>query len=412
VHREADAVPSNGHGQPPPSRASGIAAEVFDPVVAARALAPAVAAAAEATERGRRLAPGLAADMARAGIFRMLVPRDLGGAQCAPGAMVDAIAEIARADGSAGWCAMIAATTGILSAWLPPESARAIFGDPEAISGGVFHPRGRAVVADGGYRLDGRWTFASGCQHCTWLLGGAPVFASREDARPRLRDDGSPDLKLFLFPADCARIIDTWSTSGLRGTGSHDIEVCDLFIPDGHAAWLGDPALHEDPLYRFPVFGLLALGIAGVALGIARGAIDDLSALAVEKVPTGGRRRLAERSAVQADVARAEALLAGARAHVHATIDEAWVRARRGEDLDLRTRALLRLAATDAVRRAAEAVDLSYEAAGGSAIHDSSTLSRRFRDVHVATQHVMVAKPTYEVTGRVLLGLDAGSELL
>ena len=350
--------------------------------------------------------------MADAGLFRMLVPRALGGAETDPATMVDALAEVARGDGAAGWCAMIASTTAVLSAWLPDDEARSIFGDLQAVTGGVFHPRGRAIACDDGFRVTGRWTFASGCEHCSWLLGGALVFESPDAPRPRMRPDGVPDARLFFFPASDVRIHDTWATSGMRGTGSHDIEVRDLLVPASRAAWPADPALRDEPLYRFPVFGLLALGIAGVALGIARGAIEDLVALATEKVPTGGRRRLAERSATQADVARAEALVAGGRAHVRDAIAPAWERARRGDDLGLRDRALLRLAATDAVRRAAEAVDLMYEAGGGSSIHDANPLSRRFRDVHVATQHVMVAKPTYETAGRVLLGLDPGSELL
>ncbi|MFM7737426.1 MAG: acyl-CoA dehydrogenase family protein [Alphaproteobacteria bacterium] len=383
-----------------------------DQVAAATALAARAADAACAGESARRLDPGLASEMATAGLFRMLVPRDLGGLETDPATMVDALAEVARGDGAAGWCAMIASTTAVLSAWLPDDEARAIFGDPSSVTGGVFHPRGRAVACDGGFRVSGRWTFGSGCQHSTWLLGGALVFDSPEATRPRLRPDGAPDARLFFFPAGDVRIHDTWSTSGLRGTGSHDIEVRDLLVPEGRAAWPADPARRSEALYRFPVFGLLALGIAGVAIGIARGAIDDLVALANEKVPTGGRRRLAERSATQADVARAEALVSGARAHVRDAIGAAWERAVRGDELGMRDRALLRLAATDAVRRSAEAVDLMYETGGGSAIHDASPLSRRFRDVHVATQHVMVAKPTYEVAGRVLLGLDIGGELL
>ncbi len=396
-----------------PARRVQLATDVpVDPVAAAAALAARAARVAAAGESARRLDPGLASAMAEAGLFRLLVPRALGGLESEPAVMVDALAEIARGDGAAGWCAMIASTTAVLSGWLPENEARAIFADPASVTGGVFHPRGRAIACDGGFRVSGRWTFASGCEHCTWLLGGALVFDAPDAARPRLRPDGVPDARLFFFPAGDVRIHDTWSTSGMRGTGSHDIEVNDLFVPAGRAAWPADPALRREALYRFPVFGLLALGIAGVALGIARGAIDDVAALACEKVPTGGRRRLAERSAIQADVARAEAAVAGARAHVHDAIGSAWEKARRGDDLGLRDRALLRLAATDAVRRAAEAVDLAYEAGGGSSIHDASPLSRRFRDVHVATQHVMVAKPTYEVAGRVLLGLDPGGELL
>jgi indole-3-acetate monooxygenase len=382
------------------------------PVEAARLIAPRVAAIAAESESARRMPAALAREMARLGLFRLLVPRRLGGLEVEPSTMIDTVAEVARADGSAGWCLMIGATSGLLSAYLPEGAAREIYGDPDAITGGVFHPRGRAVVDGAALRVSGRWPFASGCQNCTWLMGGCLVFAGADERRPRAKANGSAEARLVIFPAPQAEILDTWRVSGLRGTGSHDIAVADLHAPVERSAWLADAPVQTGPLYSFPAFGLLALGIAGVTLGIARGAIDDLVTLALEKVPTGGRRPLAERSAAQAQVARAEGLVRGARAQLGDTIGSAWQRAEQGDACDLRTRALLRIAATDAVRASAQAVDLMYEAAGASAIYESSPLQRRFRDVHTATQHTMVAAPTYELAGRVLLGLETDVELL
>lgn len=370
-----------------------------------------IADAAATIEQQRRVPPALVAEMARAGLFRMLVPRDAGGLEVEPRVMLDVLEEVACGDGSAGWAVMIGATTGVIAAYLPEPAASEIFAaTPDGVTGGVFHPRGRAAVVDGGYRVSGRWPLASGCQHCAWLLGGCIVMA---DGKPKLRESGAPEARMMIFPARDAQIIDTWNVSGLRGTGSHDIAVEDLFVPAERSVWFStDPVRRGGALYAFPVFGLLALGIASVALGIARGAIDDILELAGAKVPTGSRRPLAERPATQATVAQATALVAASRAHLHATVDEVWRTATSGGAVALEQRARLRLAATQTVRDAARAVDLAYECGGATSIYAESPLQRRFRDVHVATQHILVAPATYELAGRVLLGLPADTEML
>src|SRR5262249_1146932 len=235
------------------------------------------------------------------GVFRMLVPRALGGGEVDPATMVRVLETIARADGAAGWSAMIGATSGVASAYLPEDAAHAIYGDANAITGGAFAALGRARPVDGGYEVRGRWPFASGCEHCTWLMGGCVL------------DDRPPEeARLALFPASAARIVDTWTVAGLRGTGSHAIAVDSAFAAAAAASAAPAPRpsrlvtvrpRHARPLYVFPVFGLLALGIAAVALGIARAAIDELVELAAAKRPIGSRRLLADRPTVQAEVA-------------------------------------------------------------------------------------------------------------
>jgi alkylation response protein AidB-like acyl-CoA dehydrogenase len=211
----------------------------------------------------------------------------------------------------------------------------------------------------------------------------------------------------MFFPAAEVTIHeDTWYTSGLCGTGSHDIEVNDVFVPEGRWVELGRRARIDRPLYRFPTLGLLALGVSAVAIGIATHAISHFIELATEKVPTGSRRSLASRSGTQKDLARAEALVASARALTRQTIDAAWQTSVAEGTLGIDHKAALRLAATNNTWSAAEAVDLLYHAAGGSAVYRSSPLQKCFRDVHVATQHIMVAQPTYEVVGKVHLGID------
>jgi alkylation response protein AidB-like acyl-CoA dehydrogenase len=380
------------------------------PLAAVRALAPAIRERAEEIEQGRRVPIDLVRGLADAGAFRMCVPQALGGGETDVVTLLDVIEETARADGSAGWIVMIGATSGLISGYLPLEVAREIYGRPDVVTGGVFAPRGEAVVVEGGYRARGRWAFGSGSEHCSWLLGGCVVV---DGGTPRMLGRGIPDSRMMLFPASDVRIIDTWTVSGLRGTGSHDLEVSDVFVPAARAVSLiTDRPQAEGPLFRFPVFGLLALGIAAVATGIARTAIDELIGIAGAKTPTGSKRLLGERAVIQMQVAQAEAALQSSRAWLRAAVEEAWDAARATGAIPVAQRTALRLAATEATIRATKAVDLMYEAGGGTAIYATSPLQRCFRDIHVVTQHTMVSPSTYELTGRLLLGLDTDSAML
>jgi alkylation response protein AidB-like acyl-CoA dehydrogenase len=379
------------------------------PLDAVRALAPAIRQRADEIEQGRRVPLDLVRGLTDAGAFRMCIPRELGGGECDVATLLAVIEEVARADASTGWIVMIGATSGLVSGYMPLEPARAIYGRPDVVTGGVFAPRGQAVPVEGGYRARGRWAFGSGSEHCEWLLGGCVVI---EDGKPRLVGR-VPDSRMMLFPASDVRIHDTWTVSGLRGTGSHDFEVADVFVPaDRAVSLMTDRPRAEGTLFRFPVFGLLALGIAAVALGIARTAIDELVRIAGGKTPTGSKRLLGERGVVQMQVAQAEAALESSRAWLRAVVDEAWETARSSGAIPVAQRSALRLAATEATARATHAVDLMYDAGGGTSIYATSPLQRCFRDVHVVTQHAMVASSTYELTGRLLLGLDTDSAML
>jgi indole-3-acetate monooxygenase len=380
-------------------------------VEAARRLGPAVGGLADTTERERRLPAELVRAFAEAGFFRMCVPRALGGGEVDPATLVRVLEALATADASAAWCAMIGATSGVVAAYLPEATARAIYAtNPGVVTGGVFAPQGRARPERDGYRVSGRWAFASGCQHSSWLMGGCIVL---DGGTPRTLPGGTPDVRLMLFPAAEVEVIDTWSVAGLRGTGSHDIAVSDLFVPAERSTSLAsDPPHAPGTLYAFPVFGLLALGIAAVALGIGRAAVDELARLAAEKTATLQRRRLAERGLVQAQVAEAEATLRAGRALLLETVAETWTMATAAGTIAPRQRALVRLAATHATTSAARATDLMYHAGGGTALYATSPLQRCFRDVHAVTQHMMVGYATYELAGRLLLGVDTDTAML
>lgn len=381
------------------------------PVPAALApLLAELAARAPEMDEVRRLPADLAAKLAATGVFRMVIPQRYGGLEASPREIVEAVETIAAANASAGWCAMIAATTGLNAAYMAPEAAAEVYADPLAITGGVFAPMGRASVERDGYRVSGRWQWGSGSANCAWLCGGCTVW---EDGVMRRLPSGAPDARMMVFPAAEAVLHDTWHVMGLKGTGSGDIEVRDILVPAGRSVSLvADAPREAGALYKFPAFGLLALGVAAAALGNARGALDAFAALASVKKNQGSARVLAERTTVQAAFAEAEAAWRAARAYLFAEIDRVWAVAQGGGAIPDTDRAALRLACTHMTRTGAEVCRTLYDLGGGAALFEASDLQRRFRDAHAITQHIVTAPATYELTGRVLLGLPTDTAMI
>ena len=259
---------------------------------------------APSTERERRLPEVLVGGLRASGLFRAGAPSGVGGAEAPPAVMLRCAEEVARGDGSAGWCVSIAATSSLLGGWLSGEGLAEVFGNRQNVAAGVWAPRGAARRVDGGYRVSGRWGFCSGIMHSDYLFGGCMV----QDG-----SDGSPTPRVLGMAVSELEVVDSWHTSGLRGTGSHDAVADDVFVPEHRSLWLLDPPTSPTPLYRFPIFSFFALSISAAALGIARGAIDDLKELAVDKVGLGSSRTLGQRPATWAAVAAAEASLRAAR---------------------------------------------------------------------------------------------------
>lgn len=356
-------------------------------------------------EAGRRLPADLSEAIARRGLFRLCVPRAIGGLESAPQDFAAAIETVARVDGSTAWCLMIGATSGLVSGYLAPEAARAVFATPTTLTGAVFAPRGRAEAAGDGYRVTGRWSWGSGIANCQWMMAGCVVS---EGGAVRSLPNGAPDPHLMIAPIGAVTVHDTWHVAGLRGTGSQDFELDDVAVPAERAvSLLTTRPVAGGALYAFPLFGLLAVGVAAVTLGIARGAIDEVIALSGQRVPMGSQRVAAERPAVQAALARAEADWRAARAFLREAIDRAWEDARGGGTIGLERRRDLRLAASHAAQTARAVTATAFEAGGGASVYETNGLARRLRDVQVANQHMMVQPPTFEVTGRLLLGLKA-----
>jgi len=377
----------------------------------ARAVAPRLAEHSSAIEAGRRVPAELSEVLGASGMYRMLVPAAVGGEQVDPATFLDVLETLATGDSAAAWTVMTGATTGLLLHYLEPAAARTILEEaPDAALAGVFAPMGRAVPEGGGFRLSGRWPWASGCENAVWRMGGALVLDGGE---PERLPSGAPAIRSCFFRADDSVVHDTWHTHGMRGTGSHDVEVSELFVPaELTTCVLRDRPAHDTALSRFPVFGLLALGVSAVGLGIARSAQDAFAALARDKRSPGSGRRLAESELVQVRVATAEGELAAARALARQAVDEAFERASAGDELEVSHRAKLRLAATMAARAAVGAVQTAYDLAGGAAVWDASPLQRHLRDVRVMSQHVMVAERTLGPVGRVQLGLEVDATLL
>lgn len=372
-------------------------------LAAARDLAPRIAAEADGTERARRLPRELADDLAGAGLFRLLLPRDLDGFEADPATMIEVLETLGQADGATGWCVMIATTTSINAAWMPEARAREIWSHDRVITGGVFAPRGTAELTPDGYVVTGRWPWASGSANCDWLVGGALV---KENGQTRLLPDGRPDARMMWAPRHEVELIDTWHVMGMRGTGSGDLAMQSVRVPlDRSVSLTADTPRIARPLYAFPVFGLLAMGIAAVALGNARGAVEDLVRLAGGKVPTGARRPLAEKPQTQQILAESEGRLRAARALLLDEAGRAWEAATQSGELGQPVRAGLRIAAGHATRTAAEVVRAMHDLAGGTSVYEGSGIERRFRDAHVATQHVMVGAGAMELSGRALLGV-------
>jgi alkylation response protein AidB-like acyl-CoA dehydrogenase len=365
-------------------------------------------AAADEIERARTLPEPLVEAMVEVGLYRMLLPRALGGGEVDPLTYFDVIEALARADSAAAWSVLIS-TSSMTSTvrGLGDEALAAMFATPrQTVMAGSAPPRGRAVPAPGGYRLTGRWSQGSNILLAGWVHVGCHVHDGGE---PRRGPDGNPVYLMCAFPAGEAQVIDTWHTTGMRGTGSHDYAVSDLFVPGDRV----HPAVAESDrpqaLYRFA--GWTHVAHAAIGLGIARVAIEEFVGLAGGKratwLPAEGR--LASRTTIQARVARAEALVGSGRAYVREATRDAWDTVCRGERLSADQRAIYRLAIVQAMTNAVEAVDLMYSAAGATAIYTASRLDRCLRDAHTAAAHVWVAPDTYELAGRLLLGLEAGS---
>ncbi|WP_326562644.1 acyl-CoA dehydrogenase family protein [Micromonospora sp. NBC_01796] len=365
-----------------------------------RALSARIAALAPQIEHDRTMPEELVSELAGLGLFRLAAPQKVGGIEADPLTMFEIFEELGRADGSVGWCTMIAGATGFTLGHLDESTATELLTDPRFLVTGVAAPSGRATTVPDGYRVRGRWSFASGSRQATHLVGGCLVYDGDELVTG---PGGVPQILHVIMPAAEVTVHDNWDVVGLSGTGSHDIEAVDVFVPSAYTFSIFGPAREDRPLYRFPVFGLLSFGIGAVALGIGRAALDEFGRLMGEKRDALTGQPMAGKPMSRVVLAEAEGILGSGRAYLVSEIAECWRLVSAGEVVPVDRRARLRLAVAHAAGSAARAVDLVYHAGGGNSVRLASPLQRCFRDVHVATQHAMVNLDVLETVGGVLL---------
>jgi alkylation response protein AidB-like acyl-CoA dehydrogenase len=382
---------------------------------AVRTLEPLIRTHADETEQKRRLALPVVTAIADAGIFRMYTPRALGGSEVDPPTFFRVVEALARIDGSTSWCVFIAGANPLMGAFIADHAAADVFGrDQHVVTAGVVSPFGKAEICDGGYQVSGRWSFASGCQHSAWIFCVCQVF---DGDVMRVTASGAPEIRLLFAPTNQVAIVDTWDVSGLAGTGSNDVVFDHVFVPTDYTCPFG-PGMtpqgkhYQSPLYRYVLYASIQGALGAVALGIAQGAVDVCLELAQVKQPVGTTALLRERPMFQARAAEAVALVRSARAWLYASVHESWESQRVRGQVSLAERADLLLAAANATRSAAAAVDIVFTAAGATANYRRSPLQRALRDIHAVTQHFGTAPLQYESAGRMLLGLSPLNPLI
>ena len=386
-------------------------ASVPDIVAAAIRLAPAVRAAADEAEQTRQTPAPLADAIAKAGMYQMYLPRSMGGPEIPPLTAFRVVEELSRADGSVGWCAMIATAMSLNASRLPADVGRELAGSPaDYRAAGSARPGGpsggRAWEVPGGYRVNGRWNFASGIYNARWLYCTCVMM---NGDTPRKTAAGTPLLRAVWVPRESVTIVDTWSVMGMCGTGSQDFTVDDIVVPAKRSCLSDDPPQAKGPLYdRRAWYVTLWTPSAANALGIARGAIDSLAAIATTEASTLSTSLLRDRTMVQARIGEADAIVNAARAYVFDAVERVWQALCAGQTPSDQDIAQARLAITHAMHESVRAVDKVFHAAGTNAIYNRLPLERAFRDIHVAVQHGAALPSYFEAAGQVLLGLRPG----
>ncbi|MDY0745240.1 acyl-CoA dehydrogenase family protein [Paucibacter sp. R3-3] len=348
--------------------------------------------------RAQQLPDDIVAAFKREGVYRALVPRSLGGDERSPREFCELVERIAQADGSAGWVASFGMGVTYLAS-LPPATLRLIYSDtPDIVfAGGIFPPQPAPVVA-GGYEVSGRWSFSSGCTGAA-VIGVGIVPGGAPDAQ-------QPLPRMAVLPADQVRVERNWDVIGLAGTGSHDIVVDKVRVPEDWTFVRGSRSQLDAPVFRYPGLSLATQVLSVVALGIARAAVEELKGMATGRISVTGAPRTADRPQVQMEIARCEAQLRSARAFFYEAMDEAWAALLKGdESVAPEQTNLLRLSSTHATRTAAEATRSVQMLAGMTGIYESCPLSTQVRDSLVITQHAFMGDITYQNAGAMLFGL-------
>ena len=391
----------------------GEAGATDNPIGRAQALIPLLQQAAPRIDAARELPPDVldgmfSTGMFSTGMFRLLVPRSCGGAELDPATFVQCVEAIAMGDASAAWCMNQGAVSMMAAAYMPLDAARDAFGGERDVLAWGYGPNGRAMRVDGGWRVTGKWSFASGSRHATWL--GAHCLCVEPDGTPMRGPHGRNWERTALFPRDQAEIVDDWFVLGLRGTGSDTYSVKDLVVDDAHVITRDYPEERREPgpLYRFHQMQLYAAGFACVGLGLARQVLDTFIATAKTKAPAQSQTLLRDNSAVQHIIGYSDARVKAARGSLLRLLDQTYAAAGGGE-LTLDHRIAIRQASTYAIHESREVVNAIYHEAGSSAIFDSQPFERRLRDMNAVSQQLQGRRAHFETVGQHLLGMDVNA---
>jgi alkylation response protein AidB-like acyl-CoA dehydrogenase len=383
-----------------------------DAVARAHGVVELLGAAADRIEAARALPADVVAALHEARMFRLLLPRSLGGDELHLKTLAQVMEVIGGADASTAWCMGQGAGCAMSAAYLKPDVAKRLFGPADAVLAWGAGPQGKATPVDGGYRVTGKWSFASGCANATLLGGHSRVF--EKDGTPRKRADGSQVERSMLFVKSKATIHDMWHTLGLRGTASYTYEVKDLFVPEEESIDRDDPTEIVEPgtLFRFPDTYAYAAGFSALMLGVAQSMVRDLKALAMNKTPRAAASSLRESPVFQSEFAVMEAKLRALRAYLHNTLDELWDRVEKTRQFGLEDRASLKLASTHVINQGVAVATEAYRAAGATAIFPTNPFERRMRDALTASQQLQGRPSNFITIGRVMLGLPPDTILL
>ena len=373
----------------------------LDLVERARALQPLISREADEIERTRRLTPAVTSALIENGLYRVLLPQSLGGAEAPLEIFMQMQEEIAKADASTAWCLGQCSVCAMTAAYLDPDAAGEIFNTPPGILawGAIAH---EVHAVPGGYRASARWDFASGSRQASWL--GAHVRVVEADGSQRKKPSGAPEIRTILFPVTSATMYDVWDVIGLKGTGTDSYSVDNLFIPDKFAALRDDPSAcrEKGPLYKLTTNAVFGMGFAATAVGVARSTLDAAIELARSKQPQG-LAAMRDNSAVQGLIGRTEATLRAARAYLYATAAEVWRDLARGDPVTEAHRIALRIATTWTIHQSASVVDTAYHMTGATAVFAANPFERRFRDMHTIAQQIQARDTHYEDAGKVIL---------
>jgi alkylation response protein AidB-like acyl-CoA dehydrogenase len=376
-----------------------------DPLAQARRIGPAIAAVADEIEVTQEIPEPVLSQIHESRILRTLLPRSVGGNQVEPWTYMRVVEEIASHDGSVGWNTFVANSSALIVPFIPLEAARTIYSDPRSVISWGPPNQHRAIAAPGGYRVTGEWHFSSGRRQANWI--GVHCQVVEPDGALRLNRFGRPTIRTLLMPKAETTPIHDWNTLGMRGTASEGYSVRDVFVPELFSGTREDPSLRRDkgPLYAFTTQNLYAIGVAGVALGIARAMLAAFMALAAEKTPRN-LGRLADNPLVQSEAAQLEATLGSARAYLIEILKDAWAIADDVEPLPTQHRARVRLGCSHAIKSALEIADRVHKAAGTSAIFLGTPFERRFRDIHTLSQQIQSREAHFQDVGRVMFNGD------